>query len=99
MALVERFHRSLKESLKTAMNYTSWLQNIPLTLLGLRTAVKSDSQSSTAELVYGTPLHLPGELIIKPNERLLDPASFVDMLRLKMFEITSSSPRQSTHVT
>lgn len=63
--MIEWFHRSLKKSLKAALNYTSWIPSIPLILLRISPAVKSDSQNSAAELVYGTSLRLPGELIIK----------------------------------
>lgn len=72
---------------------------MPLILLGPRTAVKPDSQTAADELVYSKHLRLSGELIIKPNETLLYPDSFVDILRLERSHVTFPSPRQSTHVT
>ncbi|GBM25874.1 hypothetical protein AVEN_165793-1 [Araneus ventricosus] len=36
---------------------------IPIILLGIRTAVKEDLQSSCSELVYGTTLRLPCDMI------------------------------------
>jgi hypothetical protein len=33
-----------------------------MVLLGIRTTFKVDLQSSSAELVYGEPLRIPGEL-------------------------------------
>ena len=37
------------------------VDSLPLVLLGIRTALKDDLHCSTAELVYGTTLCLPGE--------------------------------------
>ena len=48
--MVERFHRQLKDALL-------WV------LLGLRSAPKEDYNVSSAELLYGIPLALPGELV------------------------------------
>jgi len=41
-----------------------WTAVLPLVLLGIRTAYKEDLQSSAAELVYGEPLQVPGELLV-----------------------------------
>ena len=59
--MVERFHRQLKSSLKAYLNTSSWSENLPLVLLGLRSAVKEDLQHSVAEFVFGTTLRLPGQ--------------------------------------
>ena len=40
--LIERFHRQLKASLKCQQTPTNWVSSLPLTLLGIRTAVKDD---------------------------------------------------------
>ncbi|XP_035227064.1 uncharacterized protein LOC118199339 [Stegodyphus dumicola] len=60
--LVERFHRSLKQAIRchTAIH---WVDVLPTVLLGLRTAIKEDLGSSSAEMVYGTNLRLPGDFI------------------------------------
>jgi hypothetical protein len=36
-----------------------WTTALPLVLLGIRTAFKTDLQASIAELVYGEPLSIP----------------------------------------
>jgi len=41
-----------------------WIEALPLVLLGIRTAQKEDLQSSAAELVYGEPLWVPGDLLV-----------------------------------
>ena len=61
--LVERFHRTLKAALKARLQGPNWADELPWVLLGLRTAPKEDLGFSTAELVYGTPLTVPGEFI------------------------------------
>ena len=61
--LVERSHRDLKASLKCRLNGANWLDELPWVLLGIRTAPKEDLGSSTAELVYGSPLTVPGDFV------------------------------------
>ncbi|GFO47472.1 Pol polyprotein [Plakobranchus ocellatus] len=61
--LVERSHRTLKAALKARLQGPNWADELPWILLGLRTAPKEDIGSSAAEIVYGTPLTVPGEFI------------------------------------
>ena len=76
--LVERFHRQLKDSLRARLASSEWPSHLPWVLLGLRTAPKEDHNVSAAELLYGTPLALPGELV----EQKEPPAAiFLDNLR------------------
>lgn len=66
--LVERFHRQLKASLMC--HDTTWTLSLPIVLLGIRTTIK--------ELVYGTNLRIPSDLIDKPaNLELTPPQDFV----------------------
>jgi len=58
--LIERNHRDLKASLKCRLSGPNWVDELPWVLLGLRTAPKEDLHSSSAELVYGSPLTVPG---------------------------------------
>ncbi|XP_015585621.1 uncharacterized protein LOC107263200 [Cephus cinctus] len=61
--MIERWHRSLKSAIMCHEN-DSWIDILPTVLLGLRTSIKEDIKTATAELVYGTYLRLPGELVI-----------------------------------
>ncbi|PAA46946.1 hypothetical protein BOX15_Mlig009783g10, partial [Macrostomum lignano] len=61
--LVERFHRQLKASLMARLTGPSWTAELPWVLLGIRTAPKEDLGTSSAELVYGVPLAVPGECL------------------------------------
>ncbi|GBN41135.1 hypothetical protein AVEN_223292-1 [Araneus ventricosus] len=60
--IVERFHRHLKSAIKAHEN-EKWSELTPIILLGIRRAVKEDLQSSCSELVYGTTLRLPCDMI------------------------------------
>lgn len=61
--LVERFHRHLKDSLKTRLTGNKWIDELPWVLLGIRTSPKEDLKTSSAELVYGAPLTVPGDFL------------------------------------
>ena len=60
--MVERAHRQLKEALKARNAGAAWPSHLPWVLLGLRAAPKEDSNISSAEILYGAPLVLPGQL-------------------------------------
>lgn len=85
--LVERFHRSLKQSLK-CHNDTRWTDTLPLVLLGLRSAFKEDLQCTVSELVYGTTVRLPADFISPTPSGTQDPSEFVQHLRSSMQSLT-----------
>ncbi|BHF68118.1 hypothetical protein SprV_0301114800 [Sparganum proliferum] len=64
--MVERFHRQLKIALRAIEDPGNWSDNLPLALLGIRAALKSDLDCSATELVFGTTLRLPGEMSPQP---------------------------------
>ncbi|GFV94621.1 uncharacterized protein TNCV_3826881 [Trichonephila clavipes] len=64
--MIERVHRQFKASLMFHTN-SSWFEALPVVILGIRSVFKEDLQSSSAELVYGEPLRLPGEFIFPPR--------------------------------
>lgn len=59
--MVERFHRTLKTALKARLQGPNWIDELPWVLLGIRTTPKEDLQVSSAEMVYGEPLTIPGD--------------------------------------
>ena len=92
--LVERFHRTFKSALKAQREPNKWTESLPLILLGLRSSFKVDLECSAAELVYGTTLRLPGELLVSTkNLTALNPASYVDRLRHHMRELKPTPTR------
>ena len=62
--MVKRFHRQLKAALKCHLKQSTWTEALPLVMLGIRTSLKSDLGCSSAELVYGTTLRLPGAVFV-----------------------------------
>ncbi|GBO33172.1 hypothetical protein AVEN_158025-1 [Araneus ventricosus] len=91
--IVDRFHRHLKSSIK-AHERTQWSEILPIVLLGIRTAVKEDIKATCAELVYGTTLQLPSDMV----EASIIPSCndiFVDRLRNAMREMNPVAT--STH--
>ncbi|XP_043229131.1 uncharacterized protein LOC122385144 [Amphibalanus amphitrite] len=96
--LVERVHRQLKAALRAHGN-ERWTRSLPLVLLGVRSAVKTDLDCTAAELVYGQPLRLPAEFLgDAPTAAVTDPASYATELRRYMRDLTPVVPRASaTH--
>ena len=96
--LVERLHRVLKSSLVATDNSRNWVQALPMITLSIRTMHKFDLGCSPAELVYGTTLTIPGELLststfsdnAKPN------AAYVQLLRDVMQAIQFSPAAHHT---
>jgi len=65
--MIERFHRSLKSSLRARAADSDWVSHLPLVLLGLRSVPKEDTGFSVSEAVYGSPLTIPGEFLEAPE--------------------------------
>ncbi|XP_057695302.1 uncharacterized protein LOC130917681 [Corythoichthys intestinalis] len=61
--LCERFHRSMKASLRACLSDGDWVDRLPWVLLGLRCAPKEDLHASSAELVYGQVLRVPADFL------------------------------------
>ena len=87
--LVERFHRSLKSSLRARLTGPNWCDDLPWVLLEIRTAPKEDLNSSSAELVYGAPLSVPGDFIPSAHED--SPRTFLTNLREKIYRLRPSA--------
>ena len=67
--LVERFHRTLKSSIK-CLTETDWSSALPMALLELRATLKEDINATAAEMVYGQNLQLPALSSTPPNHQL-----------------------------
>lgn len=91
--MVERFHRTLKAAIMTT-NSKHWHQNLPLILLGLRVAYREDLKCSSAELVYGQNLRIPGEFFdeARPDANRTE---FAQQLQRSFLQI--KAPAASNH--
>lgn len=95
--LVERFHRQLKAALtsSSANNQLSWMDNLPLVMLSLRSQVKEDLQCSPADLVFGQPLVLPGQFL--SDSTASNPSSsFIQYLQSRMSTLAFTPTRFQT---
>lgn len=84
--MVERLHWTLKAALM-AHGDTRWSEILPTVLLGLRTAWKADLGCSSAEIVYGEPLEIPGEFCQSSNYQTISPSNLVTDLRRHMKDL------------
>ncbi|BHF84234.1 hypothetical protein SprV_0902738500 [Sparganum proliferum] len=92
--MVERFHRQLKTALRAVEDPGNWSDNLPLALLGIRAALKSDLGCSAAELVFGSTLRLPGEMITATSRGADEtPDNLVHRLRQFMRSLSPVPPR------
>ena len=75
-SLVESFHRQFKASLMSKAT-ANWFVALPIALLGICSTLKEDLHCTSAELVYGTTLHLPGDFFhaSTPTDMVEDPLS------------------------
>lgn len=92
-AMIERFHRSMKDSLR-AQSSNEWTESLPWFLLGYRASIKSDIGYSPAELLFGTQLRIPGEFFTSCD---LPPVTDGFITRLASFFHSLQPPRASRH--
>ena len=92
--LVERFHRQLKSSIMSkAKKNTDWLLELPVVMLGLRTAIKEDLGTSPAQLVYGEPLRIPAAFFPQAaGIKQTDQITYVTKLEKAMSQVKYTKP-------
>jgi cleavage and polyadenylation specificity factor subunit 1 len=86
--MVERFHRTMKSAIMCHAG-DNWTDSLPIVLLGLRTAYKEDLQASAADLVYGEPLRIPGELVVAVPQDM-DSSVFLQQFRSNLNNLRST---------
>jgi len=91
--MVERFHRQLKASLKAQPEPNRWYELLPLILLGIRATVKEGLGCTSAELVYGTTLRLPGQMVTPEPQENPEPADYVQRLKRHMANLAPTGTR------
>lgn len=93
---VERFHRQLKQAIRCRATQ-KWVEVLPSILLGIRSCFKEDIGATSAELVYGTTLRLPGEYFrSSPTSSTPSHADFVHQLRKTMQELRPTPTARHT---
>ena len=89
--IVERFHRRLKSALMARLTGPDWIDELPWVLLGIRTVPKEDLGCSSAEMVYGAPLTVPGDFL-PPGQDTDDVAHFLPRLRATVRKLAPRPP-------
>lgn len=77
---IERFHRSLKEAIMATSPH-DWFTALPLVLLSLRNSFKEDLNATPANLVYGTDLTAPCDILAKPDTPADLPRDYAEKLK------------------
>ena len=73
---IERQHQNLKNSLRAALiqmgevHKDQWLRALPWTLLGRRVAFQPQLDASSAQMVYGKSIQIPGQILSQPSDPL-----------------------------
>lgn len=67
--MVERLHRDIKTALMCQENNQEWIRFLPTVMLGLRTHILLDTDTSSADLVFGKSLRIPGDFSPFTNEK------------------------------
>ncbi|UYV77321.1 hypothetical protein LAZ67_15000497 [Cordylochernes scorpioides] len=91
---IERFHRTLKAAIR-AHNSNKWTESIPTVLLGLRAALRKDSDYSLTQMVYGKTIKLPGEFFDAPKIST-NPETFLHKLQKQMESLKPKLTRHNT---
>ena len=93
---IEPFYRQLKFSLMASTQRENWSLALPLVLLGIQSSMMEDLHHSSAELVYGTNLRLPGELVAPtPDTTPCGVQDFAAHLKSAMRNLQPVQPRSS----
>ena len=99
--LIERWHRSLKNALRSTEQH-NWIERLPLVLLGLRSTIKDEIGCAPALAMYGCSLKLPIDLLDSPQKDVsFNISSYADRLRQHMQQLhppTTRQPKCSSYV-
>ena len=98
--MIERFHRSLKNSLKCRLQGSKWTTELPWVMLALRTTLKEDLEVSPAELCYGSQLAVPGDFLQEPSEQEVSklPVSIRNKVLPLLPSVTSNHSRVKVNI-
>lgn len=83
--LIERWHRCFKAAIMCHKD-KNWVRVLSTVLLGLRSHVRSDTNASPAEFIFGTTLRLPGEFFLS-DDFSPDPNIFLEEFREFMRQV------------
>lgn len=89
---MERFNRQLKYAPTAATNGCTWGDKLPFVMLELRNTIKQNLKCTSAQLVFGTPLTLPGQIFSNTTDDIPS-SNFVSDLKQKMTDVIYTPTR------
>lgn len=100
--MIERLHRQLKAAIRAHSDPNRWTEYLPFILLGIRSTIKADIGFTPADMIYGTTLTLPGQIVAPTTPaRMPDPTSYTSHVReylAKPFNVAPRTQNTRTHV-
>lgn len=90
---VERWHRTMKAALMARGATTSWTEELPTVLLGLRTAIRQDNNLSPALMTYGSTLRVPADFVVPDRDKTISDAELVRRLTRTMASLSPATQR------
>lgn len=93
---VERWHRTLKAALMARSASTTWTDELPTVLLGLRTTLRHNN-ISPAMMTYGSTLRIPSDFFV-PTQPKVDDAEYVRSLVQTMTSLSPSTRTNTSQV-
>lgn len=94
--MLERAHRQLKDALCARLAATDWPAHLPWVLLGLRSAPKEAQDVLSADLIYGSPVALPGQLVGAPAPSATDLADLASQPGALSIPVLHQQPESSS---
>lgn len=85
--LIENWHRTLKGALKAYLS-DRWTETLPSVLLGLRATFRPDLQTTSAELVFGQTIRLPGDFLDPTPKEDINSSEFLKSLKSSLQDLT-----------
>jgi cleavage and polyadenylation specificity factor subunit 1 len=96
--MVERLHRQLKDALRSRNCGPAWVEHLPWAILGIRAAPKEEAGVSAAEVVFGTQLLLPNQVLQQPEDSQADQIdiplrqrSYADVVKGPVIQLESAT--------
>lgn len=94
--IVERWHRDLKSAIRCHAT-DRWVDVLPTILLGMRASIKSDINATTSQLVYGTTIRIPGQLIYPVDLSKINQTDFIRILTEDMLKLQPKTTSNHNH--
>lgn len=90
--MVECCHHQLKDAMRFCCFTSNWMDALLVIFIAILTAPKLDLSASPADLVYGSALALPAEMVVQWYSATMTPADFLGCLQQTMQDLQTSLP-------